>query len=310
MPDKFQTVECPSCGHDNASYVDKCIICDFSLVAYRKQLHTRNTPEARALEHDETVAPAKKRLGPLPDSDYLADKRKAKNEAAKILQCKECGETNRVGAFMCINCGARLTESGILVSIAETPVEMHMLEDETTDAEAVEPEDYKTQSVADHIENVRRLHNKSKSDSPQLMDDPAIEIPDGCLKFASWMNLRLEVEGFDTPIVIRPIEDKPLLIGRRHDSLPVQPHIDLTPYLEGKHGVSRRHALLRLRGTRLEVQDLNSTNGTSINGVRFSPKESHQVRHQDTIIFGQIHMRVSFVHQVRSASHGRTDELR
>ena len=134
-------------------------------------------------------------------------------------------------------------------------------------------------------------------------------MPAGCFKFTSWMNLRFDVVGFDTPIVIRPIEDKPLLIGRRHDSLPVQPHIDLTPYLVGKHGVSRRHALLRLRGNRLELQDLNSTNGTSINGVRFSPNENHQIRHQDMMMFGQVQLHISFVQQARSATMSNTEEL-
>ncbi len=313
MTDENETIECPSCHHINALYVDKCAICDFSLVTYRKQFNTRNTKEAKVLQDDVNVGHAQKKLGPLPDSDYLADKRKSKtikSETGKILQCKECGEANRIGAFMCVNCGARLKESGILVSVAERPVEMPVVDDETTDAEVI-PEvlSNSTQDVSDAINAIRQRVGKQKAASPQLMNEPIKELPTGCMKFTEWMMLRLDVEGHDTPIVLRPMDNKPLLIGRRHDSLPVQPHIDLTPYLVGKHGVSRRHALLRLRGTRLELQDLNSTNGTSINGVQFSPKENHQVRHQDTIRFGQITLQVTFVSRARSASHGFTEEL-
>lgn len=312
MTDKNETIQCPSCGHTNASYVDKCIICDFSLVLYRKQLNARNTPQGQALENDISVGPEQKRLGPLPDSDYLADKRKSKGDTGKILQCKECGEANRVGAFMCVNCGARLTESGILVSQVEHPMEMPILEDETTDAEAVltQTDDARTQSVENQINSVRQQLSRSQPGQyAQILNEPVDSVPTGCFKFTSWMNLRFDIIGFDTPIVVRPIEDKPLLIGRRHDTLPVQPHIDLTPYLVGKHGVSRRHALLRLRGTRLELQDLNSTNGTSINSVRFSPKENHQIRHQDVIMFGHVQLQVTFVQQARSATFGHTEEL-
>nr|MBX2844329.1 hypothetical protein [Flammeovirgaceae bacterium] len=34
-------------------------------------------------------------------------------------------------------------------------------------------------------------------------------------------------------------QNKPLLVGRSHQSLPVQPDIDLTPLLEEQHGISR-----------------------------------------------------------------------
>lgn len=305
MSDENQVIECPSCGHQNAPYVDKCIICDFSLVLYRKQLNARNTPEGRALENDSSIGPANKRLGPLPDSDHLVDKHKSKGDTAQVLHCHDCGEANRVGAFMCHNCGARLTESKVL----PRPVEVPAVEEETRDAHPVYQQEEETQSVNEFDDPSHHPREQPALIIPQLLDETARLIPDSCFKFTPWMILRFDVVGFETPIVIHPIEDKPLLIGRRHDSLPVQPHIDLTSYLVGKHGVSRRHALLRLRGTRLELQDLDSTNGTSINGVRFSPKESHQVRHQDLIMIGQVQLQVSFVKRVRSAAHGHTEEL-
>lgn len=298
MSDDNLSIECPSCGHENASYVDKCIICDFSLTLYRNQLRTRNTAEAHALENDESISQVGKRLSPLPDSDMLADKNKNKGKTSKISQCSECGESYRIGAFMCQNCGARLPQDESLED----------LEEETSAAQAVVPKE-QTQSVHEY-DNVTKHPTETPAISvSKILDAPVDVIPDQCMKFTSWMILRLDVVGFDTPMILRPLQDKPMLIGRRHESLSVQPHIDLTAYLQDRHGVSRRHALLRLRGTRLELQDLASTNGTSINGVRFSPKESHQLRHQDVIMIGQIQMRLSFGHQVRSASHGHTEEL-
>jgi DNA-directed RNA polymerase subunit M/transcription elongation factor TFIIS len=306
MSDNATLVQCPSCGHENAAYVDKCIICDFSLVVYRNQLRSRNAAEAKALENDESLAQAGKRLGPLPDSDMLADKKKTKARTGKIAQCLDCGQAYRVGAFVCQNCGVRLPQDSD--EIADQFIDS-AVDDETNESLPYIPDDEQTQSVPELDKSINHPMETPAIVVPLLLDEPAHRIPDQCFKFASWMILRFDVEGYDTPIVIRPLPDKPMLIGRRHESLPVQPHIDLTAYLMNKHGVSRRHALLRLRGTRLELQDLASTNGTSINGVRFSPKEVHQLRHQDIIMIGQIKLRLTFVQRARSASNGNTEEL-
>lgn len=306
MPKNTTLIQCPSCGHENAAYVDKCIICDFSLILYRNQLRSRNAAEAQALENDESLVQAGKRLGPLPDSDTLVDKQKAKVKTGQIAQCPECTEPYRAGAYICQNCGARLPQ--ISLEISDDFIEIPD-DDETSESPTFIAEEEQTQSVPELNDATNHPMETPAVVIPILLDEPARRIPDQCIKFTPWMILRFDVAGSDTPIVIRPLQDKPMLIGRRHESLPIQPHIDLTSYLMDRHGVSRRHALLRLRGTRLELQDLASTNGTSINGVRFSPKEVHQLRHQDIIRIGQIQMRLTFVQRVRSASHGHTEEL-
>jgi hypothetical protein len=303
MSDDHQLIKCPSCAHENAPYVDKCIICDFPLARYMNQQQIRSMTQTSTVQ-DEQVVQKNKQLGPLPDSDLLIDKRKKSQDASHVIQCPECGEKSRVGTVMCNNCGVRLDTIMPL-----TP--LNVVVEDTQDATPIflDERDTDTQPV----QNLDTIRNQSTETpvivTPQIVANSVQDIPPGCVKFTSWMDLQLDVIGHDTPIVIRPLEDKPLLVGRRHKSLPIQPHIDLTPYLIDKHGISRRHALIRLRGTRLELQDLKSTNGTSINGTRFSPKESHQIRHQDMIQVGQIQMRVNFVQQAHSGIKGHTEEL-
>lgn len=305
MSDESQLIKCPSCGHENATYVDKCIICDFPLARYMNQPQTRPMNSSRGIL-EEPRAQTNKKLGPLPDSDMLADKQKRVNNAPQLLQCADCGEKCRVGTVLCNNCGARMDN---LMPLDQLDVAV----DDTEDAMPLDTRAYKTDTQPVY-ESVDHIKNRPTETPAVFAPDPLMEaeknIPSGCVKFTSWMILKMEVIGFDTPIVIRPIEDKPLLIGRRHESLPVQPQIDLTAYLTDRHGISRRHALLRLRGTRLEIQDLKSTNGTYINGVRFAPKECHQLRHQDIVQIGQIQIRVNFIKQVHSATIGHTEELR
>jgi hypothetical protein len=304
MSDEDQLIRCPSCNHENAPYVDKCIICDFPLARYVNQPQTRQMNRSRITD-DDLVPQKNKKLGPLPDSDMLADKKKRTQSAPQTLQCPKCGENSRMGTVMCSNCGERLD---VLHPLNQNGI----VSEDTEEALPTIPDahDTKTQSVSDNLERIR----KQVAETPAVRrsdpsDNNTMEIPSGCVKFSSWMMLQLNVRGDSEPLVVQPIEDNPLIIGRRHESLDIQPHIDLTPYLVNKHGVSRHHAVLRLNGTRLELLDLKSTNGTSINGTRFAPKECHQLRHQDVIQIGQIQIQINFIKQVESVSSGHTEEL-
>lgn len=303
MSDDNQLVTCPSCAHENAQNVDKCVICDFPLARHMNQSQTRSMTQSPIIDAQQ-IARTNKKLGPLPDSDMLIDKRKTtQGTSHQILECPKCGVKSHMGTVRCDNCGERLDSIAPLA-------QLDSVNDDTQDATPffLNERDTDTQLVQ-NLDIFRKHATELPAVAPEILSESTEGIPQGCVKFTSWMILQLGIMGYNTPIIVHPIEDKPLLIGRRHKSLPIQPHIDLTPYLTEKHGVSRRHALLRLRGTRLELQDLKSTNGTGINGTRFSPKESHQLRHQDIIQVGQIQMQVSFIRQVHSAKTGYTEEL-
>lgn len=57
-------------------------------------------------------------------------------------------------------------------------------------------------------------------------------------------------------------------------------------YVMNGDGVSRRHALLFLSGEELYVQDLGSTNGTYVNGVRLIGEEPMRLRETDVLMIG------------------------
>jgi pSer/pThr/pTyr-binding forkhead associated (FHA) protein len=58
--------------------------------------------------------------------------------------------------------------------------------------------------------------------------------------------------------------------------------------------VSRKHALIILEGDKCYVQDLGSTNGTFLNGVRLSPGVRTQIYDGDSISFGDSTFRFSY----------------
>jgi pSer/pThr/pTyr-binding forkhead associated (FHA) protein len=79
-----------------------------------------------------------------------------------------------------------------------------------------------------------------------------------------------------------------LTIGRTYKNM--VPDIDLGPYGGSKAGVSRRHARLIFRDGRWHVEDLDSTNGTFINGVKVTPHQLSVLSDGDVIRCGQIEL--------------------
>ena len=84
----------------------------------------------------------------------------------------------------------------------------------------------------------------------------------------------------------------PAVLGRACTDL--DEVVDLTDLNAYQHGVSRQHCLLRRRGTTLAVTDLDSTNGTYLNGERLLPYREVVVSEGDRLILGSLHLILFF----------------
>lgn len=83
------------------------------------------------------------------------------------------------------------------------------------------------------------------------------------------------------------LNNKPeLIVGRAHKGQSLD--IDLAPHGGSQAGVSRRHSRLLRKEDQWFVEDLGSTNGTFINGVRLSPNQPAALKQGDKLRFGQI----------------------
>ncbi len=83
------------------------------------------------------------------------------------------------------------------------------------------------------------------------------------------------------------------IIGRSDQSSTYIPDIDLSPYEAKKRGVSRRHAVLLNYNNVVHVMDLDSMNGTFINGTRVIPNEPHALRYGDKLTVADFDMIIS-----------------
>jgi pSer/pThr/pTyr-binding forkhead associated (FHA) protein len=75
-------------------------------------------------------------------------------------------------------------------------------------------------------------------------------------------------------------------IGRVSKSQALIPDVDLSRYGAFQKGVSRLHAILKTHPGQCLVMDLESANGTKINGKRVTACVDLPVKDGDTIIFG------------------------
>lgn len=81
------------------------------------------------------------------------------------------------------------------------------------------------------------------------------------------------------------------VIGRADPVSKFFPEIDLTPYGALDQGVGRRHARLFILGAQIMIEDLDSTNGTQINGQRIPPNQPRALANGDTLIIGKLALR-------------------
>ena len=66
------------------------------------------------------------------------------------------------------------------------------------------------------------------------------------------------------------------------------------PQSSSQSGVSRQHLLIRNEGYFLTVVDLNSTNGSWLNGIQLLPNQKRLLRNGDLLQLGNLRLKVIF----------------
>ena len=85
-----------------------------------------------------------------------------------------------------------------------------------------------------------------------------------------------------------------IVIGRqaRPDDPPV--NLDLEPFDGHELGVSRQHCMMKVINDKLILVDLDSINGTFVNGKRAKPLKRYQLVDGDTISVGRLAIELRF----------------
>jgi hypothetical protein len=87
--------------------------------------------------------------------------------------------------------------------------------------------------------------------------------------------------------------DKELILGRQAGS-PLETMLDLSVLNAFDLGVSRRHAMIRRRGSDFEVVDLTSRNGTWLNGKKLLPNQPYRFASGSQLRLGQMQLFIMY----------------
>lgn len=154
-----------------------------------------------------------------------------------------------------------------------------------------------------HIEDVSRPDVQATRQTSKL-DDPArrTALPSDTQADSSGARLRtpwrllMQIGGqYQTTVGIE-VRDT-IIVGRSDPVAEFYPDLDLSPYSGQEGGVSRRHATIAQddENKALVLRDLDSTNGTRINGFPLEAHRPYRLRDGDTLEFGQVQMVLRFV---------------
>ncbi len=100
-----------------------------------------------------------------------------------------------------------------------------------------------------------------------------------------------QIEGEEIPLTLVP--GQRAMMGRQAPFMLQLPDVDLTAFSAAEHGISRVHAVIDCSRNGLHVTDLDSRNGTFVNGEKVHPFNAHVLRHADTIRLGSLSLDVT-----------------
>lgn len=92
-----------------------------------------------------------------------------------------------------------------------------------------------------------------------------------------------------------------LLVGRLDAAHGIFPELDMTADEGLEQGVSRRHARIYRRDGTCYVEDLDSTNGTFLNGERVTPYLPYAFHDGDVVTFGTLRLKFHIITTEESA---------
>ena len=86
--------------------------------------------------------------------------------------------------------------------------------------------------------------------------------------------------------------DQPITLGRQDSARGFYPDIDLSTDGGVEAGVSRRHAVIKLRDGECYLEDLSSANGTFVNKEQLAANTPRLLQHGDELRLGNILIRI------------------
>ncbi len=196
-----------------------------------------------------------------------------------MVKCSECGYENIDGLDYCDGCGAKLAAGATAVAPnggAAAPA--------AGEAPAAAPE----APAAETGGGAAPAASEAPTGEITPPAAPAAAPAAAVAAFKAKLQIvRGEGKGQELPL-----EDGNNVIGRWDPETGAFPEVDLDKY-DPEAKVSRKHALLRIEGGKITVEDMGSLNGTFVNRQpRLAPGTPVEIKSGDEIIVGKTFLKL------------------
>jgi hypothetical protein len=169
-----------------------------------------------------------------------------------MIYCSNCHHQEILGSLFCSECGSRL-----MIFESEETIHIKNFDKESGQA------------------GMNTGQNNSEDPNPEP----------GASSFFSFSILEFGKE-------IKIPKNSECTLGRFNEGQPILPDIDLTEYDARAKGVSRLHAVIKGSEMNLTITDLESSNGTFVNGQKLKPYTDFPIKQGDILSLGKLKMQV------------------
>jgi hypothetical protein len=253
---------CPQCGVDNPANARFCDQCGAALIPVTpaSTVPTSAMPPAPVAPPPAAAAPAVPVTG-------------------GAVTCPQCGASAIPGEAFCDNCGAPLNAPARPAAVAPAPpynagVPPQPAYPPPQPASYAPPPQYTPPPVAP----------APPAAQPYVPPAAPVAPPRSALAPA---RLIVAASGVALPL---PASAQ-AVVGRGDPVSNFFPEIDLGPHGALDNGVGRRHLRLFVQGGQVMLEDLDSTNGTILNGQKLAARQPQPLRDGDQIIAGKLLLR-------------------
>src|SRR5271170_4488641 len=216
-----------------------------------------------------------------------------------MIKCSECGYENMDGLDYCDGCGAKLAAaagSSAAAAPAAAPA---------TETKTETPPEPTAESIDGKATPALAADAKPDGETPTT-EVPRSEAPTGEIKpeaapEAAPATAAAAGAPFKAKLsVVRggrkgqefPLEDGNNLVGRWDPETGSFPEVDLDAD-DPEAKISRKHALIRIDGGKITIEDIGSLNGTYVNRQpRLSPGSPAEIKSGDEVIIGKTFLKL------------------
>jgi len=209
-----------------------------------------------------------------------------------MIKCGECGYENMDGLDYCDGCGAKLAAAAGSTAAAPEAAPAAAPAAESTDAapaaapETSSPEASSNEAPAAEVPKSEAPTGEIKPEAAPE-SEPATTAAAGAPFRAKLSVVRGGRKGQEFPL-----EDGNNLIGRWDPETGSFPEVDLDAD-DPEAKISRKHALIRIDGGKITIEDIGSLNGTYVNRQpRLSPGSPAEIKSGDEVIIGKTFLKL------------------